>query len=247
MKKCSKCEVIKNLDDFPTRKLVSGIGYRNECKTCMNNRYKKNYIRLQEKLKQEETIIPNQKKCKSCNTTKSKDDFYKNKCRKDGLSVYCIPCTKQYFNTEDRREYDKIRNKKRSQTDNYIEYQKEYRKTNMHIFVKKNRERYQSNPMEKLKQNYRNNIRKYIDRKRIPSISILGCDWNTLKNHLESQFQEGMNWENHTQFGWHIDHIIPLASAKNEEELYKLNHYTNLQPLWWRDNIIKRDKIVENK
>jgi hypothetical protein len=52
-----------------------------------------------------------------------------------------------------------------------------------------------------------------------------------------------MNWDNWSQSGWHIDHIIPLASAKSEDELYKLSHYTNLQPLWWFENIAKSDKI----
>lgn len=52
-----------------------------------------------------------------------------------------------------------------------------------------------------------------------------------------------MSWENHGLFGWHIDHKIPLSSAKDEEELKKLCHYTNLQPLWAIDNIKKRDKI----
>lgn len=51
-----------------------------------------------------------------------------------------------------------------------------------------------------------------------------------------------MSWENHGE--WHIDHIIPLSSAKNEEEIYKLNHYTNLQPLWKEENLSKGDKIL---
>jgi hypothetical protein len=48
-----------------------------------------------------------------------------------------------------------------------------------------------------------------------------------------------MNWDNYSFRGWHIDHIIPLTSAKNEEELIKLCHYTNLQPLWAKDNLSK--------
>jgi hypothetical protein len=55
-----------------------------------------------------------------------------------------------------------------------------------------------------------------------------------------------MNWENYGQFGWHVDHIIPLSSAKTEEEIYKLSHYTNLQPLWAQDNLKKGNKILNS-
>ena len=51
-----------------------------------------------------------------------------------------------------------------------------------------------------------------------------------------------MSWDNYGD--WHIDHIIPLSSAKTEEEIYKLAHYTNLQPLWAEDNIKKSNKIL---
>jgi hypothetical protein len=50
-----------------------------------------------------------------------------------------------------------------------------------------------------------------------------------------------MNWDN-KEF-WHIDHIIPLSSAKDKEELIKLCHYSNLQPLWAEDNYKKRGKV----
>lgn len=69
---------------------------------------------------------------------------------------------------------------------------------------------------------------------------MLGCDWSHLKAHLESKFTDGMSWENRGM--WHIDHIIPLASAKSIEEVVKLCHYTNLQPLWAADNLSKGAK-----
>ena len=54
-----------------------------------------------------------------------------------------------------------------------------------------------------------------------------------------------MNWENAGK--WHLDHIYPVSLAKDEEELLKLNHYTNFQPLWAVDNIKKGNKIIEKQ
>jgi hypothetical protein len=65
-----------------------------------------------------------------------------------------------------------------------------------------------------------------------------------LKKYIESKFKEGMSWDNYGVYGWHLDHIIPLSSAKNEEELKSLCHYTNLQPLWAFDNLSKFNKII---
>jgi len=72
----------------------------------------------------------------------------------------------------------------------------------------------------------------------------LGCSPVEFQNHLESLFQPGMTWDNYG-FGmnkWNIDHRIPLASASDIEDLYKLSHYTNLQPMWQPENMIKSDK-----
>jgi hypothetical protein len=52
-----------------------------------------------------------------------------------------------------------------------------------------------------------------------------------------------MSWYNYRYNGWHIDHIIPLATAKTLDDLILLSHYTNLQPLWSKDNFKKGKKI----
>ena len=68
-------------------------------------------------------------------------------------------------------------------------------------------------------------------------VEYIGCNLDELKLHIEKQFTINMSWKN--QGEWHIDHIIALDSAQTEEELYRLCHYTNLQPMWALDNIRK--------
>jgi len=78
------------------------------------------------------------------------------------------------------------------------------------------------------------------------AVRDLGCTIEKLKQHLESKFQPGMTWDNWTTDGWHIDHIKPLASfdLTDRKQLLEACHYTNLQPLWAKDNIIKSDKLI---
>jgi hypothetical protein len=73
---------------------------------------------------------------------------------------------------------------------------------------------------------------------------MLGTSIESVRTHIETLWQPGMSWDNHGKYGWHIDHIIPLSSCKNEEDMVKLCYYTNLQPLWWKDNLVKGNKII---
>ncbi len=76
------------------------------------------------------------------------------------------------------------------------------------------------------------------------TMELLGEEWEVVKSHIEGKFLEGMTWDNHTIHGWHIDHIIPLDSAKTKEEYIKLWNYKNLQPLWAKDNRKKWKHII---
>jgi hypothetical protein len=87
-------------------------------------------------------------------------------------------------------------------------------------------------------------LKKYSKETAFPSrecaVDFLGCTLEKLKEHLESQFVEGMSWDNHGK--WHVDHIRPVSSfvLGDIEDLKKCCHYTNLQPLWAADNLSKR-------
>ena len=89
--------------------------------------------------------------------------------------------------------------------------------------------------------------------KKTKTQEILGCSFEEFELHLESQFEDWMTWDNKAlyngelNYGWDIDHKIPLASAETEEDIIRLNHYTNLQPLCSRINRdIKRDRLDYN-
>lgn len=70
--------------------------------------------------------------------------------------------------------------------------------------------------------------------KRSRTYEILGCTWEEFKTHIERQFTKGMNWDNRGE--WHLDHIVPIASANSEDEVIALNHFTNLRPIWAKEN-----------
>jgi hypothetical protein len=125
--------------------------------------------------------------------------------------------------------------------DKLLAYAKEYNK------IKR-----KEDPIFKLKDNLRSRICEIFRNKNIVKKSktqvILGCSFDDFKEYLESKFEDWMNWDNKglyngtANYGWDIDHKIPLASATTEEDLLKLNHYTNLQPLCsYTNRDVKKD------
>lgn len=73
--------------------------------------------------------------------------------------------------------------------------------------------------------------------------TLLGCTYDFLKSYIESQFTDGMTWENQGKYGWHVEHIIPLNQAETEEELYKLMLVENIRPLWGKENLYKAKEM----
>lgn len=77
----------------------------------------------------------------------------------------------------------------------------------------------------------------------------LGCTAKYAKAYLESMFTRGMTWENYGYHGWHIDHVIPVSSfdISDERERVRAFHYTNIRPMWAKENAKKGDKITERQ
>lgn len=207
--------------------------------------------------------IMNNKTCTKCKQEKQLIEFNKNKRQNDGLQTYCKICQKEYIkqnklqlevyyrdwfseNKQKRNEYNKLYRKKNLQK--YKNYDKQYRSKESY---KENRRQYEQNlAKNSLIFRVKNNLRKRIGsffkskKKSKSTEKLLGCSYQEFIVYLENKFTDGMSWENYGLYGWHIDHIIPLSSASDIISLEKLCHYTNLQPLWAKDNLSKGDKII---
>lgn len=231
---CSKCEIEKAVCDFYNNK-TRYDGKRPECKTCSN----KSSILYNKKNK--DSIVKIKKKYVDNNKEKvleSKQHWF------DNNPNY----KKEYY----EKNIDKIKNNRKvnyyNNREEKIEYSKNYskknrKKVNEYVKIKRN-----TDPLFKLRANTRTRINIFLKSKNVKkynkTIEIIGCSFDFLKEYLEKQFLPGMSWDNYGLYTWHIDHKIPLSSAKSKEEIYKLCHYTNLQPLWAEDNLRKQSKII---
>ena len=195
--------------------------------------------------------------CKECKKIAAKKEYEKNKER-------ILTYQKQYYFTNSSEIMKRVSNDYLEKKEEKLNYQKDYYQKNIEKkldYAKKYRENnkekrnaYETNRKKtdiiyKLKHLVRNRINKFLVLKKFnkknKAFEIIGCTPQELKNYLEQKFIGDMCWDN--QGKWHIDHKIPLSSASNEEELYKLCHFTNLQPLWAEDNIRKGNKLIYGK
>ena len=156
-------------------------------------------------------------------------------------------------NNLDKRRENYLKNKKeltKEQKEERKIYMKEYLKT----YKDKIKQRMLNDPLFRITCSTRSLINGAIKRKGYTKSTktekILGCSFDKFKQHIESQWEDWMNWDNYglyngnEKYGWDIYHIIPTSSALNEGEVIKLNHFTNLQPLCSKINRdIKKDII----
>ena len=213
---CKDCNTEKNINEFYKNK-TSKDGYNNDCRECFiikRKTYRKEYSKEYEKRD---------------NVKKYRKTFdKKNKERRK---------TKYYENVELNREINRIARKKQRDKDRIglnIKRRDYYRR------------KMKTDPLFKLKKNVRGRIysyTKYVGKSKT-TFEIVGLTAQELKIYIENKFTNGMTWENYGPYGWHIDHKIPLHSAKTEKDLYDLCYYTNLQPMWWNENLKKGAKIL---
>lgn len=110
--------------------------------------------------------------------------------------------------------------------------------------------RYKTDPMFRLTMRLRNRVRQalklYGAKKCARTVELIGCPVTHARAHIESLFKPGMSWSNHGKFGWHIDHVKAIIhfDLSNPEQQRAAFHWSNLQPLWWWENLSKGDKIA---
>lgn len=211
------------------------------------------------------------KTCITCKIEKEITSFNIRKDSKDGYRNQCKVCTTTQKNIDKIKKYEKYesfrkkwvyknKNKLKINVENFHRknplYRKEYQKNNKEKINLRNKLRRENDVIFKLSENIRNLIKNSIKykgvKKNTKTFNILGCDIEKFKQHIESLWEPWMNWDNYgnPKYGilesnksWYFDHIIPKKNGTTEEELIKLNHYTNFQPLCGYYNIkIKRDK-----
>ena len=248
-KVCSKCKESKNVCEF-NKDTSRKDSLRGECRSCsklwkLNNRehvleYNKNYNQ-----KNKEKLNGYQKKWKQSNS-KQISDFqkkYKEK-NKEKLNEY----QKKWKQSNSEKVKESQKKWKENNYEKLKEYQKEWYLQNKNILNENIKIKKLTNPIFLISCSVRKRMSEYIRKNNIlktnKTFEIVGLSPIELSHYLETQFTEGMSWNNYGKYGWHIDHIVPLSSAKTEKELYELCHYTNLQPLWAFDNLSKGSKIL---
>ena len=189
------------------------------------------------------------KVCKSCKEIKTIDNFYRYKKKYyKGDCKYCTSINAKSYNQKNK-ENNLSRNKKWRQNnlEKVKQSRKKYYEKNKVLInsTKKSNEwilnKRKTDPIFKLKSNISSSLRRYLKikgfRKNSTTSKILGCSKEIFLLHIESKFESWMTWENyglyngHNNYGWDLDHIIPLSSANTEDEVISLNHYSNFQPL----------------
>lgn len=220
MKQCSKCKIIKPKQNFHTDR-TSSDGLTSQCKQCRQ----KSAAKWKAK---------NAKKCKALNK------LWREK-NKDKLREY----SKEWFkNNPDYKSNYYKENKER-----HRELCADWRKKNREKMRKLEKGKLKSDPQFALAYRLRKRLYQAIrgQYKAGSAVRDLGCSIDELKAHIKSQFSTGMTWDNYGE--WHIDHIKPLSSfdLTNREQFLEACHYSNLQPLWAKDNLAKGAKIGSYK
>lgn len=267
-KVCSLCKKEKEITEYYYNNTRQK--YFSRCKQCIKKmslskyqenkekrkEYKKQYYKKNKDVflkKAKENYINNREQKKEY----SKRYYYENRQEKNDYS-------KEYY----KKNYDIL---KKKQQESYLKNKDYILKRQQEYYINHKEERkeyykkYRKKPENKIKINnyikqrkkedklyeFSNRIRHLIKRsiskmgytKKSKTYQILGCDFETVYNHLLKTYKKNYGVDYNFKEKVHIDHIIPISTAKTEEDVVKLCHYTNLQILKAEDNLKKSNKL----
>ena len=256
MKKCSKCLIEKDISLF-SRNIKNSDGLSRQCKECKKEVSKIYRDNNKEKIRERnKKFNDNNKDYFRKYAIENKDSLKDHRKKYIEKNKERLLEKKRDYNKNNRirnREYlKKYRSENKEKFNKYYEKSKESKKIYYKIYYEKNKEiikkkrneyfkkRRSVDNLFKLSCNIRTMISLAVNRKYTKyskTIEILGCSFEELKIHLEKNFQDWMSWDNYglyngeLNYGWDIDHIIPLKTATTEDAIIQLNHFSNLQPL----------------
>ena len=218
-KLCTKCKIEKDISKFELR---SDTGkYRGVCRECISK-------------------TKNKEKSKA-----AKKKYYEK--------------NKEKILKRNKENYPTIKEKRKNNSQQFRRYEENYRKENIKELREYRNEykksRRKNDPIYKLKQNIGNLTRNAFTgngyKKNSLTNKVLNCSFEEFKLYIELKFESWMNWDNYGKYngklnyGWDLDHIIPISSAHLEKDIYELSNYKNFQPLCSKINRdIKRNKIL---
>lgn len=256
MKKCTFCRLEKPKTEY-VKKASAKDGLAHWCHEC---RKKKKHA---EYLKNKDRYLANSAEYRKNNPEKV--SCIKKQCRINKIGKYKA-AQKNYYeeNKKDILAYQKTY--RVTNNDKINERDRQYYQRNRSEYLRKQSE-YQKVNSEKLNEYRRKYLKQRRSKDKMFAIRLnmrarfkfelakrgenkttkvnyyLGCTWVFLRDYLAEKFVDGMSWENYGD--WHVDHIIPLASAKTKDQLIQLCHHSNLQPLWAFDNLSKGAKMPD--
>lgn len=224
-KVCTGCKVEKETTEFNKQK-AGKFGIQPKCKNCQKEYRENNKESISEYYENNKQSISKQKK-----------EYRENNKEK------IAERKKEWYINNKQSILEKAKKYYESNKQSILEKEKKYIK-----------QRSNTDPLFKLSYNIRTLIRNSLKRggfgKNTKTANILGCSYDFFMQHIESKFEDWMSWDNYGKYngelnyGFDIDHIIPVGSAKTEDDVIRLNHYTNLQPLCsYINRYVKKDKL----
>jgi len=212
MKICNLCKIEKPIPEYAKQRSASD-GLQNKCKACQRC-YREN--------------------------NKQKHDAYIKKYRAENKERIAVSVKAYSEKNSDKiagylaSYYDKNR-------DSILEMQKERKEDIAQVRKVYKKRRMREDPVyamaHRLGVLMRNALKHSGYLKSMKTLEALGCTSAQFKDHLERQFLKGMTWDNRDL--WQLDHIMPISSAKTEQEVYDLSHMTNIRPMWAKENMVK--------